>query len=50
LLPWPAISQADDRDVAVGLAGGLLGLQLREGEAGRADSLEPADLVRRLRV
>jgi hypothetical protein len=34
----------DDRDVAVDLAGGLLGLQLCEGEPSRADRLDPADL------
>src|SRR5450755_1018086 len=34
----------DDRDIAVDLAGGLLGLQLGEREPARADRLEPADL------
>jgi hypothetical protein len=34
----------DDRAVAVGLAGGVLGLQLSEREPGRTDGLEPADL------
>jgi hypothetical protein len=34
----------DDRDIAVDLAGGVLGLQLCEREPSRAGRLEPADL------